>query len=265
MSLTYIIVLAVIQGLTEFLPVSSSAHLTLAPLFFGEKNQGLAFDVALHLGTLSAALVYYRKDVWEIALAVLQWNKASTKPMRNLGVYIVLATIPAVLGGLVIHHFYPDGIDNVKVITATTLFFGALMGVADWTGKKDYDIKDIKLRHAMVIGCAQVLSLIPGTSRSGSTMTAARFMGFKREDAARFSFLLGMPATFGAGLMGVVDMIRKHDVSQMHDAAIGAVLSFIVGIAAIHFMIRWLGKFGLMPYVVYRILLGGFLLVHFVL
>lgn len=262
MTLTYILVLSIIQGLTEFLPVSSSAHLALAPLIFGEHDQGVLMDVAFHVGTLAAILIYYWRDVWAIACAVLRWQPG---PMRNLGIFIGLATIPALAVGLAIHHFFPDGIRSVAVITATTLIFGALMGVADRFSPQEKEVKDIKLREALLIGCAQAVALIPGTSRSGITMTTARFLGFKRLDAARFSFLLGIPAMTAAGAVSFLEIFKSGDTGLLHEAGIAVVLAFVFGLAAIHFMMRWLQKFGLMPFVVYRLLLGGFLLVHFVL
>jgi undecaprenyl-diphosphatase len=265
MAVLYILVLAVLQGLTEFLPVSSSAHLALAPRLFNEQDQGVLVDVALHVGTLLATLVYYRKDVFSILRAMLHWHDPATKTLRNLGIYIVLATIPALLMGLVLHVLYPDGIRSIAVITATTLFFGVLMGIADLKGRQEKEVAGMNLGQALLIGIAQSIALIPGTSRSGITMTAARFLGFKRADAARFSFLLGMPAMAAAGCLGLLEILEKGNPGLLHDSIIAACFSFLAGLAAIHFMLRWLNRFGLMPYVVYRILLGLFLLVHFLL
>lgn len=262
MTFAYILVLSVIQGLTEFLPVSSSAHLALTPKLFGEQDQGILIDVALHVGTLLAILIYYWKDVWAIVWAVLRWKRG---PEFNLGIYIGLATIPALALGLAIHHFFPDGIRSVTVITATTLIFGGLMGLADWKGPQVKEVKDITLKQALIIGFAQAIALIPGTSRSGITMTAARFMGFKRVDAARFSFLLGIPAMTAAGAMSFLEIFKSDNPGLWQDSLIAVVLAFFAGIAAIHFMMKWLQKFGLLPFVVYRILLGGFLLFFFVL
>jgi len=258
MTFTYILVLSVIQGLTEFLPVSSSAHLALTPKIFGEQDQGILIDVALHVGTLLAILIYYWKDVWAIAFAVLTWKR--DRPEFNLGIYIGLATIPALAAGLAIHHLFPDGIRSVTVITATTLIFGGLMGIADWKGPQVKEVKDITLKQALLIGCAQAIALIPGTSRSGITMTTARFMGFKRVDAARFSFLLGIPAMMAAGAMSFIEIFKSPNPGLWQDSLIAVALAFIAGIGAIHFMMKWLQKFGLLPFVVYRILLGIFLL-----
>lgn len=262
MTITYILVLSIIQGLTEFLPVSSSAHLALAPKFFGEQDQGILMDVALHVGTLMAILIYYWRDVWAIAKAVLTWKRG---PEFSLGIFIGLATIPAIVMGLAIHHFFPDGIRSVTVITATTLIFGGLMGLADWKGPQVKEVKDIKLREALLIGLAQAIALIPGTSRSGITMTTARFLGFKRVDAARFSFLLGIPAMAAAGAMSFLEIFKSDNPGLWQHALTAVGLAFVAGLLAIHFMMKWLQRFGLMPFVVYRIFLGCFLLFFFVL
>lgn len=262
MTLAYILVLSIIQGLTEFLPVSSSAHLVLAPLVMDAKDQGILIDVALHMGTLLAVLLYYWKDVWQMAVAVLCWRAG---PSRNLALYIVLATIPALAFGLVIREFFPGGIRSVGVIAATTLFFGVLMGVADRFFPQEERLGDITLKKALIIGCAQALAIIPGTSRSGVTMTAARFMGFSRVDAARFSFLLGAPAIAAAGFISFLEIFQAHDPGLWRDSLIAVFLAFLAGIGAIHFMMKWLGKFGLMPFVVYRLALGCALLYFIIL
>lgn len=253
MTILYILVLAALQGFTEFLPISSSAHLVLAPKFMGAQDQGILIDVALHVGTLMAILVYYRRDIWGMAVAVLKWQPG---PSRNLGIYIVLATLPALAFGLAVRHFFPEGIRSVEVITATTLFFGILMGVADRTGVQEKKIGEITLKQALIVGCAQALALIPGTSRSGVTMTAARFMGFTRVDAARFSFLLGAPAIAAAGFVSFLEIFQSETPGLWRDSLAAAGLSFLFSMAAIHFMMRWLARFGLLPFVVYRILLG---------
>ncbi len=260
MSFFHLLVLSFVQGLTEFLPVSSSGHLALMPQFTNWEDQGLAIDVAMHIGTLAAILVYYRRDVFEIAFAVLRWNKPETKDKRNLGLFIALGTVPAILFGLLIHTLFPDGIRSMTVIAATTIFYAILMGVADRIGKSDKSISDVTWKNALMIGVAQALALIPGTSRSGATMTMARFLGFARVEAARFSFLLGIPAMVAAGLLSVKDMLEKGDPGMLQSAAIGAGLSFVFGLFAIHFMLKWLTRAGLMPFVVYRLILGAVLI-----
>lgn len=250
------IFLAIIQGLTEFLPISSSGHLALAPKLLAAVDQGLVMDVALHIGTLLAIVVYYRRDVWGMAASVICWRDPARVFERRLALFIVLASIPAVIVGYALHVFIPDGVRALWVIVATTLFFGIAMGIADHVMPRDKVITDLRLRHALLIGVAQALALIPGTSRSGVTMTAARLMGFARVDAARFSFLLGIPAMVGAGTLGMLELLASNDIALMHDAVLGMACSFLAGLAAIHFMIRWLSRFGLLPFAVYRVLLG---------
>lgn len=259
MSLWFIIVLAAIQGLTEFLPVSSSGHLALAPKLLHIADQGVLMDVALHLGTLMAVLLYYRADILRMIMAVLRWKDANRVADRNQAIYIVIATIPAVAGGLLLHTFAPDGIRDVRVIAATTIIFGALLGLADIYGRRDKLIGNIRLRDAFMIGCAQALALIPGTSRSGATITAARTLGYDRVDAARFSFLLGIPAISAAGLMGMLEIYKSGSAEMMHEALIAVALSFVAGLAAITFMMRYLTRFGLWPFAVYRLILGAVL------
>lgn len=264
MTFWYILTLAFVQGFTEFLPISSSGHLVLVPKFLGAADQGLLMDVALHVGTLCAILVYYRRDVLEMLLAVLQWKNPARKTARSLAIYIVLATIPALLFGLFIHFVFPDGIRDVRVIAATTIFFGLLMGIADYFGKRVKTVGDMTLKSALFIGLAQAVALIPGTSRSGITMTAARFLGFARVDAARFSFLLGMPAMAAAGAMSFLEILESDSPGLLQDAGIAVGLSFLAGLAAIHFMMKWLTRFGLLPFVFYRLALGVVLIVFFI-
>ncbi len=262
MSVSYVILLAIIQGLTEFLPISSSGHLALTPRLLDAADQGIVMDVALHVGTLLAILVYYRRDVFGMAASVIHWRDETRVFERRLALFIALSSVPAVIVGFLLHHFDPDGIRDIRVIIVTTLFFGVVMGLADYFMPRVKQLGDIKLRHAFLIGVAQCFALIPGTSRSGVTMTAARLMGFARVDAARFSFLLGIPAIAGAGTLGMLELLESNDSELMFDAGLGLVCSFIAGLGAIHFMIRWLSRYGLMPFAVYRVILGCALIVY---
>lgn len=260
MSFFHLLVLSFVQGLTEFLPISSSGHLALLPQLTSWEDQGIIIDVAMHVGTLAAILVYYRRDIFDIIVAVLRWNRPDTKGKRNLGLFIALGTVPALIFGLVIHMLFPEGIRSMTVIAATTIFYAVLMGIADRMGSQEKTIENVTWKNALLIGIAQAAALIPGTSRSGATMTMARFLGFKRTEAARFSFLLGIPAMTAAGLLSVKEMLESDNPGLMHDAMIGAGLSFFFGLAAIHFMLKWLAHAGLMPFVIYRLALGAFLI-----
>lgn len=263
MSLFHILIISVIQGLTEFLPVSSSGHLVLIPKLIELPDQGILMDMAVHIGTLMAVLIYYRRDIWRIALGIVCWKNPERATERRLGIYILLATIPAVGVGLLMHTFLPDGIRDIRVILVTLVLFGIVMGVADRIGLKEREIKDMTLKSALLVGLAQCLALIPGTSRSGITITAGRFLGFKGVDAAKFSFLLSIPATAGAGLLAVMEVMETGNSEMSGDMIVAIALSFLAGIAAIEIMMRWLKNIGLMPFVIYRLALGGILMVMY--
>lgn len=263
MTFFQIFILSIVQGLTEFLPVSSSGHLVLAPHLTGVADQGVLMDVALHIGTMLAIVLYYRRDVWNISWAVLQGRRAKDQQSRRLGLYIAAGSVPALLIGGILHFTLPEGIRSVGVITFSMVFFGLLMGVADLFGRQEREIKSSTLRAVLAIGAAQALALIPGTSRSGITMTAARFMGFKRVDAARLSFLLGLPVMAAAGFVSLLEIAQSGSGEMWADALTAIALSFLAGLAAIHFMMRFLQKIGLLPFVFYRMFLGGFLFVYF--
>lgn len=260
MEFLHLLVLSLVQGLTEFLPVSSSGHLVVMPKIFDWPDQGILIDVALHIGTLTAILAYYRKDIFEILQAVLHWHDPAQKKMRNLGLYILAGSIPAGLAGLAIAYFFPDGIRNIQVIAAASIFFGILMGAADIKCPQGKTIKDVTLASALLIGCAQVFALLPGGSRSGITLTAARFLGFDRVDAARFSFLLGIPVMAGAGALSLLEIANAQDPELWRNALLAISMAFIAALGAIHFMMRWLQRGSLMIFAVYRVLFALFII-----
>jgi undecaprenyl-diphosphatase len=263
MTLEQLLFLSILQGLTEFLPVSSSGHLALFPQLLGIEDQGQRMDIALHIGTLAAIVVYYWRDVWGIGLAVVSGPWAKDKPRQRLGLCIAFATIPAVIVGLCLHYFFPDGIRDIRVIVFTTLFFGLAMGFADILGVQHKKMEDIGWRNGFLIGCAQALALVPGVSRSGVTITAARMMGFQRRDAARFSFLLGLPAMAGAALLSFYGVIKDGVPVDWTHIGFGVLFAFLSGLAAIHIMMRWVSQWGLIPFAIYRCALAGFLIVYF--
>ena len=261
MTIEQIIVLAIVQGVTEFLPISSSGHLILVPQLMHWEDQGLVVDVMTHVGTLFAILIYFWRDVWRIAGGALELVKGKVTDDGRLAIYIMLATIPAVAFGLFLKKFgFGDLERNVAVVAWNTILYGILMLIADTVGAQERTIKDMTLGSALIIGVAQALALIPGTSRSGVTMTAARFLGFTRPDAARFSFLLGIPAIAGAGVRTVGDALASGDPVTM-DAVYCAILTFFAGLAAIAFLMALVKRVSFLPFVLYRMMLGGFLLV----
>lgn len=261
MTIEQIIVLAVVQGITEFLPISSSGHLILIPNLMHWPDQGIVVDVMTHLGTLFAVLIYFWRDVWRLIVGALQLFKGKVTDDGRLAIYIVLATIPAILFGIVLKEYgYADLERNVAVVAWNTILYGILMLIADRIGPQERTIANMTLGSALIIGVAQALALIPGTSRSGVTMTAARFLGFTRPDAARFSFLLAIPATAGAIVFTVGDAFASGEGVTM-DAVYCAILTFFAGLAAIAFLMNLIRRISFLPFVLYRMVLGGFLLV----
>ena len=264
MDIIHIIVLALIQGVTEFLPISSSGHLLLPHGILGWPEQGLAFDVAVHVGTLSAVVIYFRQDILQITTAWLRSFGGGQSADSRLAWYIALATIPAGLAGLFFDGFIEAHLRTTLVIALTTILFGLLLGWADRSAEsKTKTLAEMTLLMALVIGCAQALALLPGTSRSGITITAALLCGLSRDSAARFSFLLAIPVILLSGGYKAVQLLGLPSVNWW-DLFLGAVLSAVSAFVCIHYFLKFINHIGMMPFVVYRLLLGGFLLIWIV-
>ncbi len=261
MPFLHIVVLALVQGITEFLPISSSGHLVLVPALTGWPDQGVVIDVATHVGTLVAVLIYFRRDVAEMAAGFLALAARRLDAGGRLALLVVVATVPTVVAGAVLHELGADLFRSAAIIAWTTLGFGILLGIADRVGATSGRMEDIGLRGALIFGFAQVLALVPGTSRSGITMTAGRFLGLGREAAARFSLLMSIPTILGAGTLAGWDLYQAGDVSLGLDAVLAAVLSCLAALAAIALMMRWLRRASFLPFVVYRVALGIGLLI----
>lgn len=259
MSLGQIIVLAVVQGVTEFLPISSSGHLILIPYLTGWPDQGPLTDVMVHLGTLLAIVVYFWRDVFKLAAGTFQLLQGNVTDEGRLALFIAIATLPAVAFGLVLKTFGIINLErNVIVVAINTFFYGIVMLIGDTVGRQNRTMDDMTLGSALLIGTAQSLALIPGTSRSGITMTAGRFLGFSRADCARFSFLLGIPATFGAGVLTLGDAAANGQTIGP-DLLLCAGLTFLTGLGAIAFLMALVKRMSFLPYVIYRIILASFL------
>lgn len=261
MGLGYIIFLAVIQGLTEFLPISSSAHLILPSHVLGWADQGLAFDVAVHVGTLAAVLWYFRRDCY---LLVYGWQRAlrggRSSMHSRLGWLIIIASLPAMLAGVLLNDFIEQHLRSMLVIAATTIVFGLLLGWADWRRQESRRLRHIGLRDALLIGGAQALALIPGTSRSGITITAAMMLGLTRQAAARFSFFLSIPLILAAGSYKTLELCRQGDQADWFAISIGALVAAVSAYTCIHWFLKLINRMGMWPFVVYRLLLGALLL-----
>jgi undecaprenyl-diphosphatase len=261
-----IALLAFVQGLTEFLPISSSAHLILTPPLFGFELQSLAFDVAVHLGTLGAVMTYFRREIAAMALAMLGGltGRSPGSTEARLGWMIVLATLPLLVLGLplkaLLELLRDDGELIALVIAATTIGFGLLLWLADRTGARKRDEYALSWRGALVIGCLQAIAIIPGTSRSGITITAGLFLGLTRKAASRFSFLLSIPTILLAGAVETKDLLEAPGPVEWTALWVGALLSFMVAYLTIHFFLRFIERISMFPFVVYRLFLGALIL-----
>jgi len=256
--------LAVLQGLTEFLPVSSSAHLILLPALAGWPDQGLAFDVAVHVGTLLAVVVYFRKELQKM---LVDWfgsciGKGVTEEAK-LAWYVGIGTIPVGIVGLMLSDTVETTLRSPVVIAAATIFFGLFLWIADRQGKMARTEYQLNLKDALIVGCFQMLALIPGTSRSGITIAGALLLGLTREAAARFSFLLSVPVIFLAGSVKTIDLMRGEDQVLWGDLAGGVLLSALSAYLCIDLFLRFVNKVGMLPFVIYRLILGVGLFVVF--
>lgn len=264
MPILHLVILAVVQGVTEFLPISSSAHLVLVPIFLGWPDQGLIIDVAVHVGTLFAVLAYLYRDVGAMVGGLGRAMRGRRDSGARLLLLLVIGTIPVVVAGFALHTYAPDLFRDphvaVPVIAWTTLGFGILLWIADSTGMTVRRIEHLRITDAIFMGLAQCLALIPGTSRSGITMTAARFIGMERPDGARFSLLMSIPTIIAAGTLSGWDIYKSGDVQLAADAFVAAILAFITALIAIAVMMAWLKRASFAPFVMYRIALGVFLL-----
>jgi undecaprenyl-diphosphatase len=258
----HVVLLALIQALTEFLPVSSSGHLALVGFFLGWPYQGLTFDLALHFGTLIAVVTYFWRDLMTIAretLKLRRWSAAT--PVQRMGVGIVVATIPAGIAGLLMPDAFVESLRAPVLVAMNLIVFGVLLGVADRWRRGTRGETSLGLGEALLIGTAQALALVPGTSRSGITLTAGLALGMERNAAARYSFLMSVPITALAAGHGLMTALRGDEPIGIPTLLLGAAISAIAGIAVIHLLLAMLRRTGTLPFVVYRIVLGVVVLV----
>ena len=261
MPLLSLVLVALIQGVTEFLPVSSSGHLILLPGLTGMEDQGQVIDVAAHLGTLIAVVAYFRRDVARALAGTLDILCGRATTDRTLAMGLVVATIPVVLAGLVLNLTgLDDAMRSVAVIGWTMLIFGLVLYWADRTGSEEKEARDWTLRDALVMGLWQAVALIPGTSRSGITITGARRLGYERRDAARLAMLMSIPTILASGTLLGLEVAATADTAAMRDGAIVALLSCVAALAALSLMMRLLRSVSYTPYVIYRVILGVVLL-----
>ena len=253
----HIIILAVVQGLTEFLPISSSAHLVLVPSLLRWPEHGLVFDVAVHFGSLLAVVYYFRHEVWRMFRAWVR-SIGGGKPSQDslLAWWVIIGTLPTILVGFLFQASIESVLRAPWIVAAASIFFGLLLWFADRGTGHTRDEYSLRLKDVLIIGCSQVLALIPGTSRSGITITLGLFLGLTRKAAARFSFLLAMPVIFAGGVLQSVRMFTEVNPIGWGELALGTALSAISAGLCIHYFLRLVERIGMLPFVVYRVALG---------
>lgn len=258
------VVLGIIQGLTEFLPISSSAHLRIFPELFGWGDPGAAFTAVIQIGTELAVLIYFRKDIWRIGSA---WVRSLFQPEfrggvdARMGWYIIVGSLPIVVLGVLLKDVIERDFRNLWIIGTTLIVMGVVLGIADRVGRTDRTLGKITLKDAVLMGAAQALALIPGVSRSGATISAGRFLGLEREAATRFAFLLAIPAVVGAGLFELKEIPHGHNDFGWGPTITATVVSFVVGYAAIAWLLRYVSTRSYTPFVLYRVALGAVTLI----
>ncbi len=270
------IVLGLIQGLTEFLPISSSAHLRIFPDLFGWGDPGAAFTAIIQIGTEIAVLFYFAKDIWRIASA---WLRSLFQPQwrghqdARLGWYVIIGSLPIVILGVLLKDVIEKDFRSLWIIGTTLIVLGIVLGIADRVGRTDRHTEDLTLNHAVLYGAAQALALVPGVSRSGATISMGRFLGYDREAATRFAFLLAIPAVIGAGVFELLDVLQCGGSSGTGAAdtcanaygggptLVATIVSFVVGYSVIAWLLRYVTTHSYRPFVIYRIALGTLTLV----
>lgn len=257
MDYVQVVVLSLIQGITEFLPISSSGHLVVLPQVVDWPEQGLLFDTALHVGTFFAVIIYFRKESLTIVYGLFDFvNRRATKA-RQLFILLCLSTVPMVIVGLCLQSIVEEVGRGLIIVGCTSIFYGVLLYYADTRASEMS--KEMTWKHALVYGLFQVLAAVPGTSRSGICMTAGRFMGFSRRECARYSMLMAIPLIALIGVYGFIGEFQSplNWQNAAPEMALGVVLSFLSAISAIHLLMKWVEKIGFFPFVVYRVLLGS--------
>jgi undecaprenyl-diphosphatase len=252
--------LGVLQGLTEFLPISSSAHLRIFPDMFGWGDPGAAFTAVIQIGTELAVLIYFRKDIWRIGST---WLRSLYRPEyrgqldARMGWFIIIGSLPIVVLGIFLKDIIERDFRNLWIIGTTLIVLGVILGIADRVSSDRFRIKDIRLRDAVLMGLAQACALVPGVSRSGATISMGRFLGYQREAATRYAFLLAIPAVIGAGLFELQEIPHGDNNYGWGPTIVATVVSFLVGYAAIAWLLRYVATNSYLPFVIYRVALGS--------
>lgn len=257
------VVLGVIQGLTEFLPISSSAHLAIFPKFFGWEDPGAAYTAVIQIGTELAVVLYFWRDIWTIGSGWVRGvfsRDARDAPEWRMGWFVIIGSLPIVILGLLLQDMIDREFRNLWVIGTTLIVLGLVLGLAERVGRKASPIEDLTMKHAILLGVAQAGALVPGVSRSGATISMGLFLGYERAAATRYAFLLAIPAVVGAGIFKAKD-IGGENTYGVGPTVVGTVVSFVVGLAVIHWLLKYVSTHSYKPFVIYRVGLGALVLV----
>ena len=254
-----LIILSLIQGITEFLPISSSAHLIIFPNLLNSPDQGRVFDVAVHFGSLIAVILYFWRDVFNMTLGVFSFGTSSKKDFKLFYITLI-ASLPLIFAGYYIQNSNFLILRSLELIAWCTLIFAVFLYLVDNTFLRIKKIEDLNIINGLIIGTFQVLAFLPGTSRSGITITAGRMLGFERRSAAKFSLLLSIPAILGATTLELYDLIKEDNYELNMNIVSASILSFTFSLSSIHFMMKWISHYSFTPFVIYRICLGVVLL-----
>ncbi|MEV7396338.1 undecaprenyl-diphosphate phosphatase [Aeromicrobium sp. NPDC092404] len=257
------VVLGLIQGLTEFLPISSSAHLAIFPKFFGWDDPGAAYTAVIQIGTELAVVLYFWRDIWTIGSGWVRGvfsREAREAPEWRMGWFVIIGSLPIVVLGLLLQDLIDKEFRNLWVIGTTLIVLGVVLGIAERVGRKSSPIENLTMRHAILLGVAQAGALVPGVSRSGATISMGLFLGYERAAATRYAFLLAIPAVVGAGVYKLKDIGGENDYG-VGPTIVGTIVSFIVGLAVIHWLLRYVSTRSYTPFVFYRIGLGSLVLI----
>lgn len=257
------VVLGVLQGLTEFLPISSSAHLAIFPKFFGWDDPGAAYTAVVQIGTELAVVLYFWRDIWTIGSGWVRGlfsRDARDEPAWRMGWFIIIGSLPIVALGIMLQDLIDREFRNLWVIGTTLILLGVVLGIAERVGRKTRPIEKLTWTHAVLLGLAQAGALVPGVSRSGATISMGLFLGYERAAATRYAFLLAIPAVVGAGVYKLKDIPGGENAYGTGPTIVGTVVAFVVGLAVIHWLLQYVSKNSYTPFVIYRVALGALVL-----
>lgn len=264
MDLLQAIILGTVQGLTEFLPISSSAHLSIVPTFLGWDDPGAAYTAVVQIGTELAVILYFWRDIWTIGSGWVRGlfsAEARKDQSWKMGWFIIIGSMPIVVVGLLLEDFIDSEFRNLWVIGTMLVVLGIVLGLADWLGRKNRPIEKLTWGHAVALGAAQAAAVVPGVSRSGATISMGLALGYERAAATRYAFLLAIPAVVGAGVYKLKDIPGGENAYGTMPTIVGTIVSFVVGLAVIHWLLKWVSTRSYAPFVGYRIALGLLVLI----